>query len=377
MQAERQKNVFAFVGAPVTSFVVKTLYQILEPLCELAGHKVQVVKELEKEGLAFQIWDSVLEPHQIEVLYTDDNFNVILIGLADHQAVPSKSFSFLNTDLTIVLKNESSCERHLRRFVELLFGNPFHPPDPDEQAMMHAYVARLASSDLSRQVGAALYNKEGCLISTGYNDVPKAGGGFYTNEIPKDRDARDFRLRRNSSHDAKQEIYEQILMYLRDQKNISIPDTFLEEMTLKKMLIELKEHTSFMDILEYSRNVHAEMSCLMNALRMGQSVVGGTLYTTTFPCHKCAKHLVAAGIKKVVYLDRFEKSRAFDLFDDSLMTDGDGVHQNRDKVLFTPFMGITPRRYVLFEANQRERETGEMVAWVPHWRDKQKTKIYF
>ncbi|MEJ7655371.1 MAG: deaminase [Chloroflexia bacterium] len=46
--------------------------------------------------------------------------------------------------------------------------------------------------------------------------------------------------------------------------------------------------------------MHAEMSALLDAGRRGVPVQGATLYTTTFPCHNCARHIVGAGIDRVV-----------------------------------------------------------------------------
>ncbi len=45
--------------------------------------------------------------------------------------------------------------------------------------MYHAYGARMRSACLSRQVGAALMDKKGNVLSTGTNEVPRAGGGVY------------------------------------------------------------------------------------------------------------------------------------------------------------------------------------------------------
>ena len=58
-----------------------------------------------------------------------------------------------------------------------------------------------------------------------------------------------------------------------------------------------------MDLIEFGRILHAEMSALSDAARKGICVEGATLYCTTFPCHLCAKLIVAAGITKVVYLE--------------------------------------------------------------------------
>ena len=54
--------------------------------------------------------------------------------------------------------------------------------------------------------------------------------------------------------------------------------------------------------LETKSNViHAEMNCLMYAARNGIKTDDCILYCTHLPCANCAKHIVAAGIKKVFY----------------------------------------------------------------------------
>ena len=44
---------------------------------------------------------------------------------------------------------------------------------------------------------------------------------------------------------------------------------------------------------------HAEMEALLSCARSGVSTRGATLYSTTFPCHNCAKHIIAAGVARV------------------------------------------------------------------------------
>jgi deoxycytidylate deaminase len=55
-----------------------------------------------------------------------------------------------------------------------------------ETAMSHADGAARRSACLSRQVGAALVDARGGLVSTGANEVPRAGGGVY-GERPDER----------------------------------------------------------------------------------------------------------------------------------------------------------------------------------------------
>lgn len=50
------------------------------------------------------------------------------------------------------------------------------------------------------------------------------------------------------------------------------------------------------------RTVHAEHNALLQVARLqGASTEGTTLYTLYSPCIHCAKYLVAAGVKRVVY----------------------------------------------------------------------------
>ena len=51
----------------------------------------------------------------------------------------------------------------------------------------------------------------------------------------------------------------------------------------------------------------------------GAKVDECTLFATTFPCHHCARHIVAAGIRRVVYVAPYAKSRAVDLHDDAIV----------------------------------------------------------
>ena len=49
------------------------------------------------------------------------------------------------------------------------------------------------------------------------------------------------------------------------------------------------------------RAVHAEQNAILQAAYHGISVNGGTIYVTHQPCQTCAKMIVNAGIKRVVY----------------------------------------------------------------------------
>jgi deoxycytidylate deaminase len=134
------------------------------------------------------------------------------------------------------------------------------------------------------------------------------------------------------------------------------------------------------DITEYGRAVHAEMEALLACARTGVSPKDGTLYTTTFPCHNCARHIIASGVRRVVYIEPYSKSRAKDLHYDSIsLADegelGSGVNSGQHhKVSFQPFVGIGPRRYFdlfsmrLSTGYPKERRTDKGTA--RSWKEK-------
>ena len=57
--------------------------------------------------------------------------------------------------------------------------------------------------------------------------------------------------------------------------------------------------------LETCYSVHAEQNAIVSAARLGVSLEGGTLYCTHQPCVICAKLIVNAGIKRVVYKEGY------------------------------------------------------------------------
>ncbi|WP_171962349.1 anti-phage dCTP deaminase [Bordetella trematum] len=244
----------------------------------------------------------------------------------------------------------------LYRILDLIFSKPVSTPTPSEYAMFMAYAASLRSGDLSRQVGAVISNDSFDIISTGANDVPKFGGGLYW---PGAEDQRDHVIGYDANENQKKEIIIKIM------KKIDIAEESEDEL-LKKGKLLLKD-TGILDITEYGRVVHAEMEALLCSARNGISTRGSILYTTTYPCHNCAKHIVAAGLKKVVYIEPYPKSYAATLHGDSIDSDGKG---DLTKVVFKPFVGIGPRRFVdLFSISLgngrkiKRKEQGRVSSW--------------
>ncbi len=251
----------------------------------------------------------------------------------------------------------------LDRILELLFGSPFRTPTRDEHAQFLAAGAALRSSEFGRQVGAAIATPDGSVIAVGANEAPIAGGGSHWEEDgPGNRDFEigDTDTNRRNLNQLAEQVAEEIdteLSGLFDEVDGSDGAAERIQAAIRTELPEVLRTSSIKHLTEFGRSVHAEMNALLDAARRGVPVIGATLYTTTFPCHNCARHIVGAGIKRVVYIEPYPKSRAADLHEDAVRVDESSPPgEDDDRVAFEPFVGVAPRRYLdLFDAELRDR----------------------
>ncbi len=113
----------------------------------------------------------------------------------------------------------------------------------DEYFMGVAKLASLRSKDPNSQVGACIVNPENKILSMGYNGFPI---GCSDDEFPWAREG--------------------------DTLNT-----------------------------KYAYVTHSELNAILNY--RGGSLEGGKIYVTLFPCNECAKAIIQAGIKTVIYAD--------------------------------------------------------------------------
>jgi deoxycytidylate deaminase len=273
--------------------------------------------------------------------------------------------TFQLSDVFVQFRNGAFGEE-LERFFNLVFSHPYITPTQQEHAMFMAYAASLRSAQLGRQVGAAITSEDGDILGVGTNDVPKPGGGLYW---PGQPDNRDHILKKDSNDEQRDKIVQRLLdgVEVLDRKRnkaieaairanstvISGVDALLknvQEALSGTDLLSDALKSSFrakLDITEYGRAVHAEMDALLSCARSGVSPVGALFYVTTFPCHNCTRHIIAAGIKRVYYIEPYGKSRAEELHSDEIVVE-EKLERKRGrnrKVPFTHFVGVGPRRY--------------------------------
>lgn len=253
--------------------------------------------------------------------------------------------------------------QEVARMVGLLFGDPFRTPTRDEVGMFHAFAASLRSADAGRQVGAAITLASGEIVSTGSNEVPKFGGGEYW--AGDDPDGRDFALGHDFNKRQTRRTISEALSALAKGGFLSEAVARMSaEERLERVLASpdaAMKQTRLLSLIEFGRIVHAEMSALSQAARLGVPVKGATVYTTAFPCHMCMRLIVASGIARVVYVDPYPKSLAGEMYADSITTER---AEATTKMVVDPFRGASWHIYAqVFESTGRERTSSG--AFVP------------
>ena len=114
----------------------------------------------------------------------------------------------------------------------------------DEYFMGLAILASLRSKDPNTQVGCCIVDEDNRILSLGYNGFPI---GCSDDVFPWEREAK-------RSYDTK-----------------------------------------------YNYVCHAELNAILSY--KGNSLKGARVYVNQFPCNECAKAIIQAGIKSIVYLD--------------------------------------------------------------------------
>lgn len=265
----------------------------------------------------------------------------------------------------------SEMDSKLGRFIQALFGKTDISPSKAEYGMYAAKSAALRSSDLSRQVGAAIFSDDGEIITQGCNEVPRAfGGTYWDTETP---DYRDVKLRSDPNEVVKKELLRELFdrmdrggLLSQEAKDAGSPAQMVEKFTRKKRKDKDEEDgilasCAVLDLTEFGRVVHAEMCAICDAAKIGRALKGSTLYVTTFPCHNCTKHILATGIRKVIYIEPYPKSRAQELHNNEISIE----HDDPKRVSFLPFLGISPFRYRdIFQKGKRKDDDGNALDYV-------------
>jgi deoxycytidylate deaminase len=276
---------------------------------------------------------------------------------------------FKLADAYVPMTRGQDVDAPVLRVFEGIFAKPFHTPALEEVAMSLAFDVSLRSAAMGRQVGAVLRPVTGGTYVLGTNEVPKPGGGqYWTGDDP---DFRDFSLDDDPNPIFISRMLQELLERMASRGWLEGGRSKLTGDELLRLANDkgqdgksLLSGTRAASVIEFTRCLHAEQAAIVNAARQGVQTQGSTLYTTTFPCHECAKFIVGAGIVQVVYIEPYPKSMVRNLYRDLIdmratlggSRDDDGLLGG--KVAFSPYVGFAPKRYdVIFTAPERREGT--------------------
>ena len=300
----------------------------------VASDRVRMKRLRERKGFddeTFELLSSI-----------DANEGNVEYGQKAIDAVTEADYFFANDYAT---KEEIQTEAE--RLMRLVFGIEIQSPRRDEVGMQAAYKAAKRSACLSRQVGAAIFDQGGQILALGHNDVPQFRGGLYGPE--SDQDERCYaRGGKCYNDEEKGLIVGELLSVLRDAG-------VLKDDVDDEVIARILRQSRIKNLIEFTRAVHAETDAIINVARAAKpGLLQATLYCTTFPCHNCAKHIIDAGIARVVYLEPYEKSLARKLHADAI----NAPHEERrdDKVSFDLYGGVSPTRFDHYFGTKRERK---------------------
>lgn len=276
--------------------------------------------------------------------------------------------AFPLSDAFVATTSSRPVRDNVQRILETWFGHPFHTPTKDEYGMFLAKAAASRSADLSRQVGAAILTENGEVLSVGCNEVPHPQGRYVWDGDSFDK--RDFKIGYDSTARMKTQIISEILKRFSENEWLNADLAGKPIKSLVEQLLtndkEILRGTRVTSIIEFGRVVHAEMTAITECARRGISTNNSTLFCTTFPCHMCARHIIAAGIRRVVYIEPYPKSMARELYEGIISVNETIAEQN--SVVFEAFQGLGPQRYSeLYEMGSKDRKDskGDAVKWNP------------
>lgn len=271
----------------------------------------------------------------------------------------SKAFSDCDFFIHHADANPELLKKTLKRYMDILFCTDLVTPTAFESAMYKASSISSNSGCLSRKVGAAIIDADGELISVGWNDVPKFGGGLYGEDDKSGHkntncDHRCYNFAPTGCRNDKEKdlLITEIVTMLGKAK-------VLQKGKTAKDVLRAIEGSRIEALIEFSRAIHAEMEAILAAARSGRGKLkGARLFVTTFPCHSCARHIIAAGIHEVQFIEPYPKSKALDLHNDAASLD---PREASGKVIFKQYEGISPKNvYRFFKTIPHEKTDGRV-----------------
>lgn len=316
-----------FKDVKITDNIVKTYNNACKNI--LSSMKVKIKKNEKKfsESLLTKYCDEILPDATHKLMEKDfTEIDDLFIDNKSGQQISDifhRSHYFINLDL-----HENEVNKEIDKFINLLLGKNQEYPTQDEFGMSLAFQASVRSNfPGDRHIGAAIISEYGEIISVASIRAPSQKSSNPT---------LDDRLSIQTGYEL---FHEKIKGWKVDFSTL-IKNKNIQPENKDK----LEEINRFLGgLLDFHPCTHAEIAAIIDAAKLGVSIRNSTLYTTTFPCHLCAKDIINAGIKRVVYLEAYPKSKNKDLYPN--LIDFDPKFES-ELIPFNFYWGIGPKRFI-------------------------------
>ncbi|MDE6017825.1 MAG: hypothetical protein K2G85_03305 [Muribaculaceae bacterium] len=191
-------------------------------------------------------------------------------------------------------------------YLSLMLHPGLVPPSPQERLMQIAYTAKLNSGCLSRQVGAAITDKNYSLKAIGWNSVPEGQVPCALRQfgdLIEHLDQEAF-----SQHEKGNEKFREAVLKLNKSYNDVEILKNLKGLPLrycfKDIHTTIEPHQKYNQV--HTRSLHAEENAFLQIAKYGGAgIEGGKLFTTASCCELCAKKAYHLGIKEIYYIDSY------------------------------------------------------------------------
>ena len=185
-------------------------------------------------------------------------------------------------------------------------------PTTAERCMAVAYTAKLNSGCLSRQVGAAITNKDGSVRSIGWNEVPHGQVSCSLRTIDgienTDECARCSYSEFEIMGTIKYKDGKSFIQKLKEDygENLSAVPAQLHGLPFSYCFKSLHNLYEGEKNQVFTRSLHAEENAIIQMSKYGgEALKDGIIYVTASPCELCSKKLYQIGVRQIVYIDPY------------------------------------------------------------------------
>lgn len=189
---------------------------------------------------------------------------------------------------------------------DLLLITERKPRIPNLMETIMAVSSNLAlqSRCIKRRVGAVICSKQGYIVSAAYNEVPYPEKSCYDEYVMC---YRDFYRK-----DLKEKLINSFTCCPNCHIKFSTKPTDVD-FCCPKCNAKISDYFPPIKALDKCRALHAEEAAILQTPQF--QIEGSILYTTTFPCLQCAKRILYAGIKEVIYIDPYPEEEAIEFLE--------------------------------------------------------------